>query len=226
MPKDHFYKWSIVIHNINPDKMDLVKNYEKSKTKEYICSAEPYPEEIEKYHLHLYIEYISQRSKSATIKSMQQLSRKIQMPRPPGELRDWGRVDVKVMQGEFHHADSYLKGETKDKPTGEITHEKRKECKRMWRYIKKYTQMEEFCNLCKKTDCMGCCPSCLLCDPTTYFPNNEDEVRYWEQEYERLGILNGLKRKEVITYNHKNAIHQKTNNLQKEDVQEEALQET
>uniref|UniRef100_UPI00404893AA hypothetical protein n=1 Tax=Shewanella sp. TaxID=50422 RepID=UPI00404893AA len=119
MPK--YYKYTIVIHNFDPKKEDVVKNVANEKAKEYVCSCEPYPEQSG-YHMHLFIEYKNQRSFNSVLHEMQNLSKRVTEPRPPDETRDWGRVQVDRMYGDFKQANSYLQGETKDKPTGEVTH--------------------------------------------------------------------------------------------------------
>uniref|UniRef100_UPI004048C984 hypothetical protein n=1 Tax=Mariniflexile sp. TaxID=1979402 RepID=UPI004048C984 len=126
MPKNHFYKYTIVIHNVDPKKENEVKNVAAQKAKEYVCSCEPYPEQSG-YHMHLFIEYKNQRSFKSVLHEMQNLSKRVTEPRPPGETRDWGRVQVDRMYGDFKQANSYLLGETKDKPTGEVTHQESQE---------------------------------------------------------------------------------------------------
>lgn len=73
------------------------------------------------------------------------------------------------MRGRFSQADAYLRGETKDKPIGEVMSGKEKPCFRRHRFtsmgkIGDYKCVEEFCTLCNSAKCRGCCPGCKFCD--------------------------------------------------------------
>jgi len=108
-----------VIHNVDPEKTQaIVANYVK-EVKEYVMSIEPYPQG-DGYHLHLFVAYRNQRSFQSVLKELQALSKQIQTPRPEGETRDWGRVQLDVMRGTFKDCVDYLQGVTKDKPLGEV----------------------------------------------------------------------------------------------------------
>jgi hypothetical protein len=110
-----------VIHNVDQEKtQDIVSKYVK-EAKEYVMSIEPYPQG-DGYHLHLFIQYRNQRSFKSVLKELQNLSEKIISPRPDGETRAWGRVQLDIMRGTFQDCVKYLQGETKDKPTGDVSH--------------------------------------------------------------------------------------------------------
>lgn len=119
-----YRQYSIVIHNVSQEKVyDIIESYVQ-KAKEYTMSVEPNPQGDGK-HLHLFIQFKNQRSFKSVLRELQQLSLRIQEPKPPGEERDWGRVQLDIMKGNFAQATAYLKGETKDKPVGEVKSEKK-----------------------------------------------------------------------------------------------------
>lgn len=82
-------------------------------------SIEPYPQGNGS-HLHLFIQYSNPRSFRAVLNELERFKKRIVVPRPEDESRDWGRVQLDVMRGRFSQANSYLMGETKDKPIGEV----------------------------------------------------------------------------------------------------------
>lgn len=118
MPSNKYRKYSIVIHNVNKHSNDIVRQY-ASISKEYIMSIEPYPQG-DGYHLHLFIQYRNPRSFKSVLSELETFKTKIVVPRPAGEERDWGRVQIDVMKGSFEQAKRYLQGATKDKPIGEV----------------------------------------------------------------------------------------------------------
>ena len=161
-------QFCIVIHNVKKECESIVNEYNAQKAKESILSVEPYPEGNGQ-HLHLFIQYPNQRSFKSVLREYEMLAKRITEPRPTGEERAWGRVQVDIMRGRFDQAEAYLAGATKDKPTGTIHKLKSKPCCVRQRYasikdIGNKNKIETFCRLCNRTDCPGCCPGCFRCD--------------------------------------------------------------
>lgn len=122
MPSKH-RQYTIVIHNVNEKSQPIVKQY-AAQAKEYVMSIEPYPQGNGS-HLHLFIQYSNPRSFRAVLNELERFKKRIVVPRPADESRDWGRVQLDVMRGRFSQANSYLMGETKDKPIGEVCSQKK-----------------------------------------------------------------------------------------------------
>jgi len=122
MPSKH-RQYTIVIHNVDEKSQPIVKHY-AAQAKEYVMSIEPYPQGNGS-HLHLFIQYSNPRSFRAVLNELERFKKRIVVPRPQDESRDWGRVQLDVMRGRFSQANSYLMGETKDKPTGEVCSQKK-----------------------------------------------------------------------------------------------------
>lgn len=116
-------QYSIVIHNVDKNSQTKVRHYAE-KAKDFVMSIEPYPQG-DGFHLHLFLKYSNPRGFKAVLNDLERFKKSIVVPRPAGEERDWGRVQLDVMRGNFVQATSYLKGETKDKPTGEVISSKR-----------------------------------------------------------------------------------------------------
>lgn len=174
-----FRQFSIVFHNVDRDKCYKVLGEYVIDVKEYVLSCEDYPQG-NGTHAHLFVQYKNQRSFKSVLKELEVLKKKFVVERPPGEERDWGRVQLDVMKGRFSQAEAYLKGETKDKPTGEVLSGELKPCRRRFRYKmvdgkKKY---EEFCDLCGSNLCRGCCKGCMFCDRNDRFYEGN-----WMEEY-------------------------------------------
>jgi hypothetical protein len=121
MPSKH-RQYTIVIHNVNEKSQDIVKKY-ASQAKEYVMSIEPYPQGNGS-HLHLFIQYPNPRSFKSVLNELERFKKRIVVPRPADESRDWGRIQLDVMRGRFSQANAYLQGETKDKPIGEVISQK------------------------------------------------------------------------------------------------------
>lgn len=209
-----YRQFTIVIHNVRSEIQDEVKEYAQ-KAKEYVMSVEPYPES-DGYHLHLFIQYPNTRSFKSVLTEIQRFAKSVTTERPAGEDRDWGRVQVDVMRGKFQQAHDYLKGVTKDKPTGEVVSGKSKSCHRRWRWTGCVgnSSLEEICSICWDV-CPGCCPGCLMCDQWMIF----QAERFDEKERQEI-VLNQEKcvdtlRKKYNKYN--NALRQKAD-AQKEDL--------
>lgn len=158
-----YRQFSITIHNVDMSKCyNVVKEYVKG-VKEYVMSVEPNPEGYG-FHLHLFVQYKNQRYWSKVLKELNELKVEFLLPRPEGETRDWGRVQLDLMKGTFPQAEAYLKGETKDKPLGEVLKGGVKPCCRRFRKIGK-NKYEECCGICWSNECMGCCRGCIFCNP-------------------------------------------------------------
>jgi hypothetical protein len=166
-----FRQYSIVFHNVDKQKCYQVLGQYVKEAKEYVVSVEAYPQG-DGSHAHLFIQYKNQRSFKSVLKELEVLKKKFIVPRPPGEERDWGRVQLDVMRGRFNQAEAYLNGETKDKPTGEVLCGALKPCWRRFRYKKACDIgarwykgcIEEYCSKCNSNLCMGCCEGCVWCD--------------------------------------------------------------
>jgi hypothetical protein len=160
-------QYSVVVHNVSPEKtQDIVKQYVAKKAKEYVMSVEPYPQGNGS-HLHLFLQYNNQRSFKAVLAELEIFKQRFIEPRPDGEERSWGRVQLDPMRGRFSQAEAYLQGETKDKPIGDVLKGVVKPCFRRHRFTQKigdYKNMEEFCSRCNSSLCWGCCPGCVYCD--------------------------------------------------------------
>lgn len=173
-------QFCIVIHNVKKECESTVQDYNVQKAKESILSVEPNPQG-DGFHLHVFIQYQNQRSFKSVLREYEQLAKRITEPRPQGEERAWGRVQVDVMRGRFDQAEAYLAGATKDKPTGTIHKLKSKVCCVRQRYasvadIGNKNKIESFCRLCNQTNCPGCCPGCWRCNPNIPLRTMFDEV--------------------------------------------------
>jgi len=186
-----FRQYSIVLHNVDKDKCYNVLGQYVQEAKEYVMSVEDYPQGGGS-HAHLFIQYKNQRSFKSVLKELEIMKKKFVVSKPQDEERDWGRVQVDVMKGRFSQAEAYLNGETKDKPIGQVLTGETKPCWRRFRYKKacdvgcKWYKgcMEEFCQLCNKAECRGCCKGCVWCDDeiarANYFT---DEMRADHQKW-------------------------------------------
>lgn len=158
-------QYSIVIHNVEEKCQAIAEAYAKKNCTEFVLSVEPYPQD-KGFHLHLFLQFPNQRHFKAVLKDLEKFKKTIITPKPPGEERDWGRVQVDVMRGRFSQADDYLAGLTKDKPTGEVLKGETKLCFRRHRYVNKNCKgtIEECCGICWSNLCQGCCKGCEICD--------------------------------------------------------------
>lgn len=142
-------QYSIVIHNVDDKKAhDIVSKYVE-ESKEHVWSVEPNPQGVG-YHVHLFIQYRNQRRFKSVLKELERLSKRMVAPRPEGETRDWGRVHVDVMRGNFQQCVSYLRGQTKDKPVGEVVHKVAGQPAEYWvKYVAEH--WSEFLTWCDKS---------------------------------------------------------------------------
>lgn len=101
-------QFSIVFHNVKHDSKLSVENYftALSPTK-LLVAMEPYPQE-EGFHIHVFVSFGNPRSFKSVLASCESFSKKIVSPRPEGEERSWGRVQVDQMRGTFEQATAYL----------------------------------------------------------------------------------------------------------------------
>jgi hypothetical protein len=140
--------YSITIHNVDQVKAQKLGKEYAQEGAEYTMSVEPNPEG-DGYHLHLFIQYRNQRYFKAVLKELEKLSRRIGVPRPEGETRDWGRVQLDVMRGTMKQAKAYLLGQTKDKPTGEVYQAIAGRPPEYWAqyHSDMWSQFEDWCNM-------------------------------------------------------------------------------
>jgi len=189
-------QFSITIQNVDKQKtqdklLELVETF-----KEYSYSVEPYNHQ-EGHHLHLFVQYPNQRYYKAVLKQMEEWKVSILADRPPDETREWGRVHLEIQKGTLDQCEAYLKGETKNKLLGDVNTGRTMECYRRFRQIShKDTKIEEFCQLCSRAQCRGCCQSCPVCDENHiyYDPQFIIARRKWNekqrQKWRITSILN------------------------------------
>lgn len=117
--------FSIVFHNVkNDSKSPVEAHFKNTKPAELLVALEPYPKG-EGFHIHVYVSYKNPRFFDKTLSSCIELSKNIIQPRPEGEVRDWGRVEVDRMRGTFKEATAYLTNPKKEKECDpEVTHTK------------------------------------------------------------------------------------------------------
>lgn len=166
-------EFAMTIQNVQEDKAyEWLKEYTTNpQVKEYSYSVEPYNHQPG-HHLHLFVQYKNQRHFSALHKEINRQKDKILALRPEGEERDWGRLWIQAQKGKLEECEAYLKGETKSKALGEVFTGRTKPCRRRFRWKKLSDvgtkvvkgKIEEFCGICHRADCKGCCPGCLFCD--------------------------------------------------------------
>lgn len=113
-----YRSWCIVVHNVSPDSRDgLIKVL--GPCVEYTASVEEYPHQPGGYHCHMFVRYPNQRHPKGFLKELKTKTKKFVVPVPPGETRDWGRVQLRVMKGTMDQAHKYLTDPVKDKPVGD-----------------------------------------------------------------------------------------------------------
>jgi hypothetical protein len=166
-------QFAMTIQNVQEDKAyEWLRTYTTNpQVKEYSYSVEPYNHQPG-YHLHLFIQYVNRRHFSGLHKEINQQKKKILALRPEGEERDWGRLWVQPQKGKLDQCQAYLQGATKSKALGEVFTGRTKPCWRRHRWKKLSDvgtkivkgKIEEFCGICHRADCKGCCPGCMFCD--------------------------------------------------------------
>jgi len=191
-------QFSITIQNVDKEKTQAKLKELVDTFKEYSYSIEPYNHQ-EGHHLHLFIQYPNQRYYKAVLKEYEKWKVNILADRPQGEERQWGRVHLEIQKGTLEQCEAYLKGETKNKLLGEVNTGRTMECYRRFRYKSSTCTgpLEEFCQLCSRSDCRGCCQGCPTCDKNHlyYDPQFIISRKEWnEKQRKKYGIttiLNG-----------------------------------
>lgn len=115
-------QFSIVFHNVVPGCKPKLEESFKDATK-HIIAVEPYNHEGG-FHAHVFVQYVYQRHQSAVLKKCEKISMTIVAPKPEGEERSWGRVQVDQMRGSFDDAHLYLTNPIKEKKVDEDVHVK------------------------------------------------------------------------------------------------------
>ena len=111
-----FRSYSIVIHNVNDaSKLSVENHFKAFSPSKLLVALEPYPQG-QGFHIHVFVSFTNPRSFKSVLSSTQSLSKKIVTQKPEGETRDWGRVQVDQMRGNFEQATAYLTEPKKDKP--------------------------------------------------------------------------------------------------------------
>ncbi len=109
-------QFSIVLHNVlessKPSAESFVQSLNPSSS---VVAIEPYPDQ-DGFHLHIFIKFHNQRAFKSVLTMFELFSITIVAPKPEGEERSWGRVQVDQMRGTFEQATSYLTNPKKDKP--------------------------------------------------------------------------------------------------------------
>ncbi len=108
-------QYSIVLHNVKSDSKGHIEAYVASLTPvQSLIAIEPYPEQ-DGYHVHIFLRFSSPRSFTSVLNKFKHFISDVVEPKPEGEERDWGRVQVDVMRGSFKQATDYLTNPKKSK---------------------------------------------------------------------------------------------------------------
>lgn len=109
-------QFSIVLHNVLETSKPSVEAYCLSMNPiTHVIAYERYPDQ-DGFHCHIFIKFRNQRAFKSILKSFETFSKTILAPKPEGEERSWGRVQVDQMRGTFEQATAYLTNPKKDKP--------------------------------------------------------------------------------------------------------------
>lgn len=109
-------QFSIVLHNVRPDTKPIVESFVATfDPVKSVVAYEPYPEQ-DGYHCHIFVKFKNSRGFKSTLSHFEIFSKSIIAPKPEGEERSWGRVQVDQMRGTFEQATAYLTNPKKDKP--------------------------------------------------------------------------------------------------------------
>lgn len=107
--------FTIVFHNVKHGAKPCVNEWAQAQSPtQLLVALEPYPQG-EGFHIHVFMSFKNPREFKVILKKAQDLSATIIEPRPEGEERDWGRVQVDRMRGTFQEATAYLTNPEKDK---------------------------------------------------------------------------------------------------------------
>jgi len=116
MTSSKLRQFSVVLHNVqSSSKPQAVSFVQSFNPLSHVVALEPYPDQ-DGYHLHIFVKFGAPRSFKGVLSSFENFSKTILEPKPEGEERAWGRVQVDQMRGSFAQATSYLTNPTKDKP--------------------------------------------------------------------------------------------------------------
>lgn len=116
-PKYRSRKFCIVQHQSNEASKQMWNDFLVSMNPlEYLVSREPNPPENgEGFHIHIFVQFKNDRWSTKFFNYHSNNFHKLTTPRPEGEERAWGRLDVKPMRGSFKEATKYLVNPDKDK---------------------------------------------------------------------------------------------------------------
>jgi hypothetical protein len=110
-----FRSFSIVFHNVKDDSKPPVERYfDALSPVQLLVALEPYPQD-EGHHIHVFVSFKNPRQFKVMLDKCIEFSAQIVAPKPEGEVRDWGRVQVDQMRGTFEQATKYLTDPNKDK---------------------------------------------------------------------------------------------------------------
>lgn len=111
-------QFSIVLHNVLESSKPSVESFCLTlNPTSHVIAYEPYPDQ-DGFHSHVFIKFQNPRAFKSVLNSFENLmtSPSILAPKPEGEERSWGRVQVDQMRGTFEQATAYLTNPKKDKP--------------------------------------------------------------------------------------------------------------
>jgi len=107
--------FSIVFHNVKNDSKPPVERYFNSLSPvQLLVAMEPYGESPG-HHIHVFVSFKNARQFKVMLDKCLKFSESIVSPKPEGEERDWGRVQVDQMRGTFEEATKYLTAPKKEK---------------------------------------------------------------------------------------------------------------
>jgi len=109
-------QFSIVLHNVLESSKPSVESFVQSMNPtSHVIAFEPYPDQ-DGFHCHIFVKFANPRAFKSVLNSFETFSKSILAPKPEGEERSWGRVQVDQMRGTFEQATAYLTNPKKDKP--------------------------------------------------------------------------------------------------------------
>lgn len=109
-------QFSIVLHNVREDSKPAIESFVSTfEPMSSVVALEPYPDQ-EGHHCHIFIKFRHSRGFRSTLQHFEMFSKSVLDPKPEGEERSWGRVQVDQMRGTFEQATAYLTNPKKDKP--------------------------------------------------------------------------------------------------------------
>jgi len=111
-------QYSIVLHNVISTSKTTVEDFVASLTPTTsVVAIEPYPDQ-DGFHIHIFLKFPTQRHFKSVLNLFKTFAQSpsVLAPKPEGEERSWGRVQVDQMRGSFDQAVAYLTNPKKDKP--------------------------------------------------------------------------------------------------------------